>query len=91
MDLSVLDEKPPGRQPVETAVLPAGRVPEVIEHLRGALAEGRQAYWVCPLVEESEVLDLQAAVARQLQDGFAGDAFQDAAREFRGDDAGIRT
>ena len=68
MDLSVLDEKPPGRQPVETAVLPAGRVPEVIEHLRGALAEGRQAYWVCPLVAESETegrgAELGAAEAR---------------------------
>jgi len=54
MDLSVLDEKPPGRGPVRTALVASGRLDEVIDHLRRALAEGRQAYWVCPLVEESE-------------------------------------
>ena len=53
MDLSVLDEKPPGRQPVETALVSSGRTSEVIEHLRRAIADGRQAYWVCPLVGES--------------------------------------
>ena len=52
MDLSVLDEKPPGRSPVDTAVVSSARLPEVVEHLRRAIAEGRQAYWVCPLVAE---------------------------------------
>jgi ATP-dependent DNA helicase RecG len=64
MDLSVLDEKPPGRQPVETALISAGRTGEVVEHLRQALAEGRQAYWVCPLVGESEVAEMTAAEDR---------------------------
>jgi ATP-dependent DNA helicase RecG len=64
MDLSVLDEKPPGRQPVETALISAGRLPEVVEHLRRAIAEGRQAYWVCPLVGESEASDATAAEER---------------------------
>ncbi|MBP7002491.1 ATP-dependent DNA helicase RecG [Amaricoccus sp.] len=64
MDLSVLDEKPPGRTPVRTALASSGRLDEVVEHLRAALAEGRQAYWVCPLVEESEVAELTAAEER---------------------------
>jgi ATP-dependent DNA helicase RecG len=64
MDVSVLDEKPPGRQPVTTALISAARLDEVIAHLSRALAEGRQAYWVCPLVEDSEVLDLASAEAR---------------------------
>ena len=64
MDLSVLDEKPPGRTPVETAVISAGRLAEVIEHLRRAIAEGRQAYWVCPLVAESETAEQTAAEER---------------------------
>jgi ATP-dependent DNA helicase RecG len=64
MDVSVLDEKPPGRKPVKTALVNAARMPEVVEHLRQALAEGRQAYWVCPLVEESEVSDAAAAEER---------------------------
>ncbi|SDI57224.1 ATP-dependent DNA helicase RecG [Aliiruegeria lutimaris] len=64
MDLSVLDEKPPGRQPVQTALVSAQRIDEVVERLRRAIAEGRQAYWVCPLVEESEVVDMTAAEDR---------------------------
>lgn len=64
MDVSVLDEKPPGRTPVTTALVSAGRMDEVVDHLRKAVAEGRQAYWVCPLVEESEVMDLTAATDR---------------------------
>ncbi|MFO1210324.1 MAG: ATP-dependent DNA helicase RecG [Amaricoccus sp.] len=64
MDLSVLDEKPPGRQPIETALVSAARIPEVIDHLRRAIADGRQAYWVCPLVGESEVAETTAAVER---------------------------
>ncbi|OSQ52137.1 ATP-dependent DNA helicase RecG [Marivita geojedonensis] len=64
MDVSILDEKPPGRTPVKTALLSNERMDEVIEHLRKAVAEGRQAYWVCPLVDESEVSDLTAAEER---------------------------
>ena len=64
MDVSVLDEKPPGRQPVTTALISQGRMDEVVDHLRRAVAEGRQAYWVCPLVEESETVDLSSAVER---------------------------
>ncbi|MGL4281580.1 MAG: ATP-dependent DNA helicase RecG, partial [Albidovulum sp.] len=64
MDVSVLDEKPDGRKPVRTALVSAGRYDEVVGHLRQAVAEGRQAYWVCPLVEESEVVDLTAAEDR---------------------------
>ncbi len=64
MDVSILDEKPAGRQPIKTALISDERVNEVVEHLRGALAQGRQAYWVCPLVGESEVSDLIAAEER---------------------------
>ena len=64
MDVSVLDEKPPGRQPVKTALIPASRYDEVGAHLAHAIGEGRRAYWVCPLVEESEVVDLTAAEDR---------------------------
>ena len=64
MDVSVLDEKPPGRKPITTALVSQGRMDEVVDHLRKAIDEGRQAYWVCPLVEESEVIDLSSATDR---------------------------
>lgn len=64
MDVSVLDEKPPGRRPVTTALVSAERLGEVVAHLARAVAEGRQAYWVCPLVEESELVDFTAAEER---------------------------
>jgi ATP-dependent DNA helicase RecG len=64
MDLSILDEKPPGRTPVDTAAVPAGRTDEVVAHLRRAIAAGRQAYWVCPLVAESETAEMTAAEER---------------------------
>jgi ATP-dependent DNA helicase RecG len=67
MDISLLDEKPPGRKPVTTALVAADRLAEVVEHLRRAVAEGRQAYWVCPLVEESELVDLISAEDRFRQ------------------------
>ncbi len=60
----MLDEKPPGRTPVTTALVSTQRLDEVIDHLRRALGEGRQAYWVCPLVGESEAVALTAAEAR---------------------------
>ena len=64
MDVSILDEKPPGRTPVTTALTSNQRMDEVVAHLRKAVDEGRQAYWVCPLVDESEVSDLMAAEER---------------------------
>ena len=64
MDVSVLDEKPAGRKPIRTALISTDRIPEVVERLRAAVDEGRQCYWVCPLVEESEVSDLIAAEER---------------------------
>lgn len=64
MDVSVLDEKPPGRKPIKTAMVSTERIADVVERLRAVIAEGRQCYWVCPLVEESEVVDLTAAEER---------------------------
>ena len=64
MDVSILDEKPPGRKPISTAVVSLDRIDEVIAKLRQAISEGKQAYWVCPLVEESEVLDYTSAEDR---------------------------
>ncbi|MGB0505851.1 MAG: ATP-dependent DNA helicase RecG [Pikeienuella sp.] len=64
MDVSVLDEKPPGRQPIETRLVSLGRYDDVVARLKAATAEGRRAYWVCPLVEESELLDATAAEDR---------------------------
>ena len=64
MDVSRLDEMPPGRQPIETRVVSEDRLDEVVNALGRHLSEGGQAYWVCPLVEESEKSDLAAAEAR---------------------------
>ena len=64
MDVSVLDEKPPGRTPVTTALVATSKMDQVIDRLRAAVAEGRQCYWVCPLVEESELSDKTAAEER---------------------------
>jgi ATP-dependent DNA helicase RecG len=67
LDVSVLDEKPAGRQPISTAMVTTGRLKEVVESLRRAVAAGKQAYWVCPLVEESEFVDMTAAQDRFVQ------------------------
>ncbi|HAU41381.1 MAG TPA: ATP-dependent DNA helicase RecG, partial [Gammaproteobacteria bacterium] len=64
MDISIIDEMPPGRQPVETVVLPNTRREDVQERIREACARQRRAYWVCPLIEESDVLAAQAATSR---------------------------
>jgi ATP-dependent DNA helicase RecG len=64
MDVSVLDEKPAGRKPIRTAMVSTDRLEEVVDHLRNAVTEGRQAYWVCPLVDESEVVDYASAEER---------------------------
>ncbi len=58
LDVSTIDELPPGRTPIVTKVVNDARRDEVIERIRGQLAEGRQVYWVCPLIEESESVDL---------------------------------
>src|SRR5690606_5756010 len=62
LDVSVLDEMPPGRRPVTTKLVSATRRDEVIARVRAAAQAGRQVYWVCPLVDESETLDLQTAI-----------------------------
>jgi ATP-dependent DNA helicase RecG len=64
MDISVLDEKPPGRKPIKTALISDDRLDEVTAHLARALADGRQVYWVCPLVEESELVDYASSELR---------------------------
>jgi len=64
MDVSKLTEKPAGRLPVDTRVLPMARLDEVVEGLARSLAQGNRAYWVCPLVAESEMVDLAAAEDR---------------------------
>jgi ATP-dependent DNA helicase RecG len=61
LDVSVIDELPPGRTPVKTVVLPETRRDEIVERIHKAVREGRQAYWVCPLIDESEELRYQAA------------------------------
>ncbi len=74
LDVSVIDELPPGRQPVRTRLVLDDRRDEVVDRVRTLAADGGQAYWICPLVEESETLDLQNAVAtfEQLQGALAG-------------------
>jgi len=67
LDVSVLDEKPAGRSPVATRVLPVARLDEVVEGVRRALAKGSRCYWVCPLVAESEQVDLAAAEQRHRE------------------------
>ena len=62
LDVSVIDELPPGRKPIATKVVKASRREEVIQGLQSWLSKGLQAYWVCPLIEESEALQLQTAV-----------------------------
>jgi ATP-dependent DNA helicase RecG len=64
MDISELREKPPGRQPIDTRTIPLSRLEEVEDAVGRALAAGNRAYWVCPLVEESEKIDLAAVEAR---------------------------
>ena len=66
MDVSRLDELPPGRQAIDTRVVAMERLPEVVESLSRHLAQDGQAYWVCPMVRESETADLAAAEARYV-------------------------
>ena len=76
MDISELREKPPGRQPIDTRAIPLSRLEEVEEAVGRVLMDGKRAYWVCPLVDESEKSDLAAAEARfqELRKKFGGQA-----------------
>ncbi len=67
MDLSVLDQKPPGRQPITTAAMPLSRAEEVVDKIAEAAKRGERAYWVCPLIEESEAVDLAAVEDRYAE------------------------
>jgi len=67
LDVSTIDELPPGRSPIVTKVVSEQRRDEVIERIRGQLAAGRQVYWVCPLIEEREALDLTNATATHAE------------------------
>jgi ATP-dependent DNA helicase RecG len=64
MDVSKLTEKPAGRRPITTATIPMERMDELVERMRAAIAEGQKIYWICPLVEESEVVELTSAEER---------------------------
>jgi ATP-dependent DNA helicase RecG len=64
LDVSRIDEKPPGRTPVATRAVPMGRISEVEARLKQAVDGGAQAFWICPLVSESELVDLKAAETR---------------------------
>jgi ATP-dependent DNA helicase RecG len=67
LDVSTIDELPPGRSPIVTKVVHEGRRHEVIERIQAQIAQGRQVYWVCPLIEESEALDLTNATATHAE------------------------
>ena len=64
MDVSQIKEKPPGRKPVDTRAMPLSRIDEVLAGVKRAIENGEQIYWVCPLVEESELIDLTAVEER---------------------------
>ena len=70
LDVSVIDELPPGRKPIETVVIPSTRRSDVVQRVLAACKQGKQVYWVCSLIEESEVLQCQAAedTAQQLHE-----------------------
>jgi ATP-dependent DNA helicase RecG len=67
LDISILDEKPAGRVPIETAILPIGRLDSVIMAVGRAVEKGNQVYWVCPLVEDSELINLTSVEDRHRQ------------------------
>ncbi|MBW8318643.1 MAG: ATP-dependent DNA helicase RecG, partial [Rhizobium sp.] len=64
MDVSKLTEKPAGRKPIQTVTVPSERTGEIVERLRAAVADGKKAYWICPLVEESDISELMSAEER---------------------------
>ena len=61
LDHSIIDEMPPGRTPVKTVAIDNGRRPEVVKRIHEVCRSGKQAYWVCTLIEESELMQCQAA------------------------------
>ncbi|MGR2679912.1 ATP-dependent DNA helicase RecG [Chromobacterium haemolyticum] len=67
LDVSVIDELPPGRTPIVTKLINSTRREEIVAHVAKTCADGQQAYWVCPLIEESETLQLQTAVDTHQQ------------------------
>lgn len=75
MDVSKLTEKPAGRKPIQTVTIPTERTDEIVDRLAAALREGKKAYWICPLVEESEAIDVMSADERYqgLSQRFGGD------------------
>ncbi|MBB3974895.1 ATP-dependent DNA helicase RecG [Rhizobium azooxidifex] len=64
MDVSKLTEKPAGRKPIQTVIMPQERTGEIVERLRTAISEGKKGYWICPLVEETEESDLMSVEER---------------------------
>src|SRR5258705_8621893 len=79
LDVSTIDELPPGRRPIKTRTFSAEKRAEVLKRIREACAEGQQAYWVCPVIEESKEGDLQTAL----------DAHASLTRELRGLHVGL--
>ena len=79
LDVSTIDELPPGRSPIVTKTVSDSRRDEVISRIRAQVAQGRQVYWVCPLIEESEALDLGNATATHLELSAAMEGLHDAA------------
>ena len=82
LDVSTLDELPPGRTPIVTKVVADSRRGEIIDRIRAQVAQGRQVYWVCPLIEESEALDLSNATATHAE---LSAALNSPAAPFRGE------
>src|SRR5690606_12389733 len=78
LDVSVIDELPPGRTPVQTVALSAARRPELVERIRSACAEGRQAYWVCTLIDEPDEASAKPGVRGVRADTQAAQATFDA-------------
>ncbi|MDD2727733.1 ATP-dependent DNA helicase RecG [Malikia sp.] len=78
LDVSTIDELPPGRSPIVTKTVSDSRRDEVIGRIRAQVAQGRQVYWVCPLIEESEALDLRNATEAHLELGAAMEGLRNA-------------
>ena len=74
LDVSIIDELPPGRTPIKTVVLPDTRRSDIVERIDTACRSGRQAYWVCPLIDESDLVRYEAAekTAAQLAEALPG-------------------
>ncbi|HHL43523.1 MAG TPA: ATP-dependent DNA helicase RecG, partial [Hellea balneolensis] len=64
LDISKLDEKPQGRRPIQTRIMPVEKIPNIVDGLERAIAKGEQIYWVCPLVEDSDLIDLASVEER---------------------------